>query len=185
MAREEELKFSVPSLQWARQKLSACGAQSQREACLEENWVLDDAKESLRMRGCLLRVRRWGQEQKITFKGPAHFAQGVKSREEVEVAVASAQEALQLLACLGFAVKFRYQKLREEYRLGKVVVALDQTPMGCFLELEGPREDILLLASQLELAVEQALSQSYLELWRQFRQLHPEQGEDMLLPLQE
>ena len=48
--------------------------------------------------------------------------------------------AVQLFAELGYGPKFRYEKYRTEYlRPGEAGVAmLDETPIGNFLELEGP-----------------------------------------------
>ncbi|MFN3412677.1 MAG: class IV adenylate cyclase [Thermoanaerobaculum sp.] len=180
MSREEELKFTVPSLVTLRARLLEFGWQPSKGPILEENWVLDDRKGNLRQRGCLLRVRRWGEQKTLTFKGPARFRRGVKEREELEVAVSDEQVVLSILASLGFAVAFRYQKLREELVAGVVKASLDSTPMGDFLELEGPGEEIRRTAAALGLVPEQALTGSYLELWQKFRAGHPELPEDMV-----
>lgn len=182
VAFEEELKFAVPSLSWAKAKLRTLGSQLTHEPALEENWVLDDAAGTLRQEGCLLRVRRWGRRNTVTYKGPASFSGGVKRRREVELSVSDAGKALELFASLGFAVVFRYQKVREEWRVGLVTVALDHTPMGAFLELEGPADALRPLAQDLGLELREALAASYLELWRSHRIGHPSLPEDMLFP---
>lgn len=181
MEREEELKFAVPSRAWARQRLLACGARLQQEPALEENWVLDDARGSLRERGMLLRLRQWAGACTLTFKGPAQLFGTVKSRQELELPVGDVERAVALFSALGFSVRFRYQKVRETYGLQGAVAAVDHTPMGDFLELEGPAARLPELARQLGLAPEAALTASYLELWRRFCAEHGGSPEAMLL----
>lgn len=182
MAFEEELKFAVPSLSWAKAKLRTVGSQVAHEPTLEENWVLDDSAGTLRKRGCLLRVRRWGRRNIVTYKGPVSFSGSVKSRREVEVLISDAEKALELFASLGFAVVFRYQKVREEWRVGPVIAALDHTPMGAFLELEGPADALRRLTVALGLDLADALAGSYIELWRSRRAADPSLPEDMIFP---
>ncbi len=75
--------------------------------------------------------------RRLTFKGPARFEQGIKTREERETSVGSAEEAEAILLRLGFVRRFRYEKRREEWRLFGCAVALDETPIGNFVEIEG------------------------------------------------
>jgi adenylate cyclase class 2 len=43
---------------------------------------------------------------------------------------------------LGFEVVYRYQKYRTTYRLDAVFAAVDETPLGTFVELEGAPDDV-------------------------------------------
>ena len=44
---------------------------------------------------------------------------------------------LAILSQLGFRVWFRYEKYREEFVKDDVILAVDETPVGTFVEIEG------------------------------------------------
>ena len=56
---------------------------------------------------------------------------------------------LSVLHALGFNVWFRYEKLREEFRHGEAVIAIDETPVGTFVEIEGSEESVVRAAAAL------------------------------------
>ncbi len=180
MALEHEIKLHVDSLDGVRSRLRERGASLRQAATFEDNWVLDDDSRRIGAAGCLLRVRRWGDAAFVTFKGPARFAGGVKTREEIETTVGDAAIALELMAALGFTPWRRYQKRRELWEMQGVAVALDDTPMGCFVELEGAAESIGTVAARLGLDPAEAVSGTYLHLWEAFREVHPEAPVDMV-----
>jgi adenylate cyclase class 2 len=180
MALEHEIKVPVGSLAAVRDRLRAGAATLRHGETFEENWVLDDAEGSVAARGCLLRVRRWGGHSYLTFKGPARFAGAVKTREEIETTVGDPEIVLRALAALGFAPWRRYQKRRELWELSGVAVTLDATPMGAFVELEGPPATIPAVAASLGLDPADAVPGTYLHLWEEYRAAHPEAPADMV-----
>lgn len=179
---EHEIKIAVAELGVVRTRLEASRATLVHPSAVERNWVLDDEAGTRAAAGELLRVRRYGERSTMTFKGRAAFADGVKSRAEIEVVVDDATTLLALLASLGLTPRRRYEKRREEWRSGTVTVVLDDTPMGCFVELEGPAAALRPLAVALGLDPAAAVTGNYLELWDAFRAAHPGAGPDMLLP---
>lgn len=173
------MKFPAPGLDALRRRLAELAGALRSPLCLEENWVLDDAARRLALQGVLLRVRRSGTTALLTFKGRARLTNGVKSREELECGVDDAGCMLELLSRLGFVPVRRYQKRRETWSLGEAVVALDETPMGAFVEIEGPPEALASTAVALGLDPGQAVTGTYLELWEAYRRRHPEAPADM------
>lgn len=174
------MKFRVASLEGVRERLLRLGAALASPAHAEENWILDDATGRVAASGSLLRLRRSHGEAQLTFKGPAVFAGGVKSRDEIECRVEDVDCLLRLFARLGFAPVRRYEKRREEWRLGQTVVALDETPMGAFVEIEGAASALRPTAAALELDPRLAVAGTYLELWEQYRADHPDAPRDMV-----
>lgn len=170
---ERELKIPVADLEPVRSELTRHGARRIHSRRFEDNLLLDTPSGELRASGRVLRVRRTGGRSLITLKGRASFRGPVKQRSEVELEIGDADRMLALLVELGFGVAARYQKERECWQLDAAVVALDHTPMGDFVEIEGPG-DLEAAARRLDLDPENAARASYLELWHDFRADRPE-----------
>jgi adenylate cyclase, class 2 len=165
--REVEIKLALQDAAEGRRKLRAGGFRVSRRRVLECNLVFDTAASTLRGEGRLLRLRRAGNLSTLTFKGPAEDAKH-KSREELEVQVSDGDRTERILRRLGFHVSFRYCKFRTEYRGGEGQALLDETPMGAFLELEGPPRWIDRTARKLGYPEESYITRSYIALWQEF-----------------
>jgi adenylate cyclase class 2 len=173
---ERELKFRCADLEEFRQRLQAT-AERVSTVAFEDN-ILFDRNGELAGRGVLLRLRRDGHGACLTFKGVARFEDGLKVREERETRVGDADELQAVLSRLGYEPVQRYQKYREEWRLGSVVICLDRTPVGDFVEFEGSAAAAV--AEQLGMDLQRAERLSYLELYREHRRENPSAPEDMI-----
>ena len=122
--------------------VQATGATPLRCRRLQEDALLDDPAETLRQRRCVLRVRVESGKSLLTFKGPVQPSP-MKLREEIETVIGDGETMLRCLEALGYGVWFRYQKYREEFALGDVVIAIDETPVGVFVEIEGGEQGIV------------------------------------------
>lgn len=184
MAQEIEVKFPLRDRNELVQKLHDIGAQRLYPETFEDNIVLDRRGE-LRTKGALLRVRKFGKYSIATYKGPMSIEGGVKSREEVQTGVESFELAIQLLDSLGYKPVFRYQKFREVWRLRDVEVVLDRTPIGEYFEIEGPMDTIRTIAGELGMNMDQAIRQTYADLYRQARRTRSDLGENMVFAPEE
>ena len=63
----------------------------------------------------------------------------MKVREEQETLVGDGEVLLKIFEELGLHIWFRYEKYREEFSHEDVIVAIDETPVGVFVEIEGRR----------------------------------------------
>jgi adenylate cyclase class 2 len=144
---EREIKLRCAGAGEARDAILALGATPVRGRRLQEDYLLDTADERIRRGRCVLRVRVEPGRSLLTFKGPVQPSP-MKLREERETVVGDGEAMLRLFEALGFHVWFRYQKYREEFGHENVVVALDETPMGAFIELEGSEQEIADLAAK-------------------------------------
>ena len=163
--KEIEVKLRVATAEAAREALRRVGAVPERERHFEDNVLLDDERGSLRASGSVLRLRRTPHGGVLTFKGPRQIAEGVKSREERETVVEDPEEALAIFLRLGYRPLFRYQKYRETWTHRGQEVEVDETPIGVFLEIEGDRDGIHLVARDLGFAPADYVSESYVGLF--------------------
>ena len=62
-----------------------------------------------------------------------------KTRVETQTEIDDGEQFEKILLALGFLPSFRYEKFRAEWSDGKGHVVLDETPIGFFGEIEGPR----------------------------------------------
>ena len=139
--------------------------------------ALKDSGRLLRLRSESVRAESGHIEDSraiITFKGPLLSAGLHKSREELETSVADRDTLELILARLGLVPSFRYEKYRTTFQAdgepGKV--ELDETPIGDFLELEGPGYWIDRTAPRLGFQPPEYVVASYSSLYRDFLKLH-------------
>lgn len=175
---ERELKFAQADLDALRQRLAELEAERVGPTVFEENWLIDRDRE-LERQGAILRVRvEEGRGALLTFKGPARFEGTVKVRTELEIRFETSDKVLKLFAALGYEIVRRYQKMREEWRLGSESICLDHTPIGDFVEFEGEKAEAV--AKRCGFDATQAVRKSYLMLYADYVAAHPEAPRDMI-----
>ena len=67
---------------------------------------------------------------------------------------------------------FRYEKYREEFSAEDVIIAIDETPVGTFVEIEGGEEHIHQTAAALGKTPDDYILDSYRTLFVQHLQRH-------------
>jgi adenylate cyclase class 2 len=164
---ETEVKLRVPSAAQARDLLARAGFHPLHERAFEANTVFDTPAKTLLASRHLLRLREFRGESILTFKG-APIEGPHKSRPEFETTAGDGTALRQILEALGFHAFFRYEKYRTSFckddEPGHAV--LDETPMGVFLELEGPGDWIDRSAATLGFSPAGYITASYGTLWR-------------------
>ena len=176
---EREIKLRFGSAQEAREAVLAIGARVIRARRFQDDALFDNEHEELRQRRCALRLRREEGRSYVTFKGPVQPGP-MKLREELETAVADAGVLQRVLEHLDLRVWFRYQKYREEFALGEVVLAIDETPIGTFLELEGTEAGITAAAAGLGRTTADYILDSYCGLFMRYREALGFRGAHMI-----
>ena len=177
---EVEIKYRLPDAaahDRLRASLAALGAR-RGGAGHEENRIYADADGRPETDGGVLRLRivDGGPDGKLTYKGPARYDGGVKSRREVEIRVHDATGVHEILTALGYRVSVTYEKDRETWRLGETEVALDRLAFGIFCELEGPADEITALAQRLDLDDAHVEREGYPRLTRMWLESAKGQG---------
>ena len=118
----------------------------------------------------------------LTFKRPVvrpvgsdaeHPADGShKVRDEIEMEVTDAATLTTIFEGLGMSGWFRYEKFRTTFRLPAakswardLLIELDETPIGTFVELEGPAAAIDRAAAELGYSKRDYVLKNYLTLY--------------------
>jgi len=163
----------------AHQRVESLGYSASGARLLEADQLFDRESGELSRSSQALRLRSSGGKATATYKGPPETGP-YKSREEIEFDVNDAEAFETVLSRLGYQRAFRYEKFRTKYSAGEGLITVDETPMGIFLELEGPGYWIDETATRLGFNRKQFLTASYAGIYREFRAAHPEAPKDMV-----
>lgn len=176
---EVKIPFAGAPLE-ARALIESRGYHIVQPRTLEADGIFDRGGE-LRRSDQLLRLRREGSQALITYKGPTK-PERHKNREEIEFSVSDADAAEHVLERLSYQVAFRYEKYRTTFAVSgeSGVVTIDETPMGVFIELEGPPAWVDQTAARLGLSPSQYLTASYARLYQEYRRVNPAAPPDMV-----
>jgi adenylate cyclase, class 2 len=164
---ETEVKLRIPSTHELAPRLAAQGFQLEI-AAQSEHSVLWDRGTELFARGCALRLRSYAGGSWITWKGPKVHDPLLKIRPEIETPVTNGEAMAGILRALGYTPVLAMEKTRAILRRGDLVACLDETPFGCFLELEGEPDAIHQAMASLGLGPELAELRSYPTLFIEY-----------------
>lgn len=179
MPIEVEQKFCVDDRDALRHRLADLGAVEQQTIEQVDSYFAHPARDFSQTDEAL-RIRRVGEHNFVTYKGPK-LDPTTKTRREIEVplvdGIATFEQYAALLEALGFRRVADVAKLRQIFELNRagqtVEIAFDQVQqVGTFLELEivvpddaeigAAQATLQQLASELQLKISER--RSYLEL---------------------
>jgi adenylate cyclase class 2 len=143
MSYEVEVKYRVVDHDQLADVLAEMGAVATGTVDQEDIYLSHPARDFAQTNEAF-RIRRLGEENRITYKGPRH-AGPTKTREEIEVPVASGLEPFQrllaLVEILGFRPIAKIRKRRKSFHLvfqdRPLEIVLDVVKdLGAFAEIE-------------------------------------------------
>ena len=161
---EREIKLRFDSPEAARAAVLRAGATPLRGRRLQEDCLLDTSADRLHQQRSVLRIRLESGRSFLTFKGPVQPSP-MKVREELETLVGDGALVLRIFEELGFHIWFRYQKYREEFSLEDTIIAIDETPVGTFIEIEGGERGVAAVAAAFGRGPSDYLLDSYRRLF--------------------
>lgn len=176
--KEVEIKFQLKNLASVTRKLRQAGFHLVTRRTHEQNTLYDLEGTPLRQRGEILRLRKYGDDWELTYKGKGKAGKH-KTRIENQTKVKNGPQMEAILLALGYRPLFRYEKFRAAWSDGKGDVVLDQTPIGDFGEIEGPPRWIDRVARLLGIAPGDYITKSYGELFMEWKQQHHSSAEHM------
>jgi len=202
MGNEREIKLRIEDLPALRGSLRKLGARVVKLRVHERNALFDTPKAVLAKREELLRIRTErtvggrgadGSRSVLTFKRPVPRLAGSgkgethKVREEIELGISDPTALVRIFEGLGMRQWFQYEKFRTTFALTGaqpwargLLLELDNTPIGIFLELEGPASAIDRAAHSLGFAKRDYVVANYMVLYREYCRRRGEKPRDML-----
>ena len=155
--RETEVKIRIGDSRALRARLKQLGLVRVHPKALEDNVLFDTPDRALRKVRSILRLRSYGSRWTVTYKGTPEPDRYFKSRLEFESEIDRPEAIEAIFRTLGLVPVFRYQKYRTHFTVPRkpgqgevwLDVALDETPIGDFIELEGSRRAIDRIARAL------------------------------------
>ena len=181
MGMETEIKLRLAcSPEQARALLRQHGFHERVRRQLETDQTFDLPSGELARGDRLLRLRSAGGTWRVTYKGPAN-RDGHKTREEIETDVCDGPALAEIFEALGYQRGFAYEKFRTVFQVPgeQGIVTLDETPIGDFLELEGPESWIDETALRLGFQSADYVTSSYGALYAEYRRTHAAVPRDM------
>lgn len=184
MRPEIEIKLPVHDPRAVRRRLAELGFRRASKRYLERNILFDFPHRGLRKKGSLLRLRSERGRSLLTFKGPRLGSGRFKERTEIEARVQGGAEIAAIFRELGLFPAFRYEKYRTLYRRKSdpdhAEVSFDETPVGVYLEIEGPKRWIDQVARGLGYRRPDYITASYGRLYLGWCKAHRRKAGDMV-----
>jgi len=185
--RETEIKLAVSDPRAFKRGLKRLGFRRIEARRFESNRLFDFSDLRLRRARCLLRLRLEGESCRVTFKGAPIRARGYKVRSEIETRVEDGECLGRIFESLGLREVFRYEKYRTTYGRRRdagsahpPLLEFDETPIGTYVELEGPRRWIDAVAGELGYGRKDYIAASYAALYFEHCKAHGERPKDMV-----
>ena len=163
-SHEVEIKFLIADIEDLVARLRQLGFQQVTPRTHEMNTLYDTPGSTLRKRGELLRIRKYGEIWTLTHKAKGDAGKH-KTRIETETKVEDGQALAAIFASIGLVPSFQYEKFRTEWSDGSGHVVLDETPIGNIAEIEGPPVWIDATAARLGISHSDYITESYAQLF--------------------
>lgn len=176
--KEIEIKFRLDDVASIARKLRKSGFRLTTRRTHEQNTLYDLEGSPLRQRGEILRLRKYGNDWELTHKSKGKVGKH-KTRIENQTKVAAGPQMEAIILALGYKPLFRYEKFRATWSDGQGAVVLDETPIGNFGEIEGPPRWIDRTARLLGIQPGDYMTQSYGELFLEWKREHKSSTEHM------
>jgi adenylate cyclase, class 2 len=173
--QEIEVKFYLKNLSQFEKNLQGLGAELIQPRTHEQNLRFDTPDMELTNTFQVLRLRQ-DEYARFTYKRRKTGGNGsVSSRQEIEFEVSSFENARLFLEALGYQVYVTYEKYRRTYHLAGLEIMLDETPLGDFIEIEGPdAASIETLVTALHLNWQARSLEGYIMLLDKVKAAHSE-----------
>jgi predicted adenylyl cyclase CyaB len=126
---------------------------------LETTSMYDNAEQFMIVSDGRLRIRT-GHKSSLSYKRPV-TRDGIKVEIEYESEIEDPEQVELILKEIGYEKVSSYARFRTIWQTEKVKIFLDEFSFGNFIEIEGEREDILTVATEMGFDLTKNITRSY------------------------
>ena len=189
---ETEIKLPVRDATALLARIAELGYLPVQARALERNVLFDFPDQRLRQARSMVRLRFSAGQALLTYKGAPAESRDYKIRPEIETRVEAGSNLREVLLHLGLQEIFRYEKFRTVYAPPAGApeatgghLMLDETPIGNYLEIEGPEAWIDQVAGRLGYSRTDYITASYAALYVDHCAAEGQPVGDMVFPSRE
>lgn len=174
--KEIEIKIQLNDKKEIQQRLQALGWYI-KDLIFHKTYLLSTPNEALFEQGIFPRVRVEGNRTIFTIKVKSQKNKADDKnlnyfqRDEYEVEVEDADKIVKMLSILGLTEQLVDEKYRQTWLNEKsegLSIVIDTLPFGCFLEIEGTKDQIEKTVKQLDLQNEKRITIAYRRVYREY-----------------
>lgn len=144
-----------------------------KEFCAKQiTYRFDTENKDLEKNNVFLRTRT-GEKNTLTVKKKTStMKKNVKSREELEINLATPGQILilnQMFTALGYHLCRIMEKYRMQWKLNNCKIALDELAIGLYAEIEGDEKNIFKILKKIKLQNKKPILDTYWGLFEKFK----------------
>lgn len=160
--REIEVKIRIDNLKEVREKILKLNAE-QKGRSFDEDVYYDFDDGRIRNADKVFRLRN---NKIVAFKGP-QMGKNVMDREEIEMEL-DGDKFREIMSKIGIKPIRKKQKYRETFKFKEGEVVIDETPIGNYLEIEGPEEFIIDITKKIGFSEKDHIIKTYSQLAKEY-----------------
>lgn len=160
--REIEVKIKIDNLKELKDRILKLNPKQEGKS-FDEDVYYDYDDRRIRNADKVFRLRN---NKIVAFKGP-QTGKKVMDREEIEMEV-DGDKFREIMSKLGIKPIRKKQKYRETFKFDEGEVLIDETPIGNYLEIEGPEEFIINMTKKLGFSEKDHIIKTYSQLGREY-----------------
>jgi len=138
----------------------------------QNNVMFDNPQKLMQVTDGRVRVRTSGESgnKTLTYKKPLPAENGAKMEIEYEIEFTDINSQIEkILEAMEFTPKTSYERYRTQWQIGNSHVTLDEYPYSDFIEIEGAKEEIELLAKEFGFDIARGLTKPTDTLFQEWR----------------
>ena len=163
MKKETEIKIKIDNVNNIIERIEKLGGVFVKDVEQVMHGLFLPKCENIKT-GIFPRIRTEDNRTTLTVKVRKTQSSHYFKRDEYTVDINDEKTGLEIMKILGYSLVRTIRKNRKEWKFNKVILSLDTTYFGTFLEIEGKEESIERVISDLGLEKEARITKSYLYL---------------------